>query len=400
MEKDSTRFASSLEGKTVVLAVTASISIYRIPDLIRDLRREGARVIVGMSREAVEMINPEVMRWASENDVIVKVSGNVEHINQFVGDSVDTLLLVCPASYNFIGKAASGISDDVPSLFFSFALGNGNPVVIAPVMHEGMMVNPVNRMNLEKLEKFGVIVVPPLMEAMKAKISESDKIIDYVSRAFHGKSLRERKILVIGGRGEEKIDPVRGITNSGTGLTAAWMVKSAFRLGAGKIAYIGNTEYGLQDYVNEIPARYMDEYEKAVAEALGSEKYDAVINVASLPDFELKEKFTDKIVSSNPIDLHLTPRKKLNEEIRKLHKGILVVFKLARKSDASDARESFSGINPELIVFNHYTEENVPFGNVSNEYKFITGKEILPLGKLSKPDLTIEIVKAISSMLG
>lgn len=399
MEKDVTRFAGSLKGKTVVLAVTASISIYRIPDMIRDLRREGATVKVGMSREAAELISPEVMKWASENDVVTKVSGNVEHINEFIDDPKDTMLLVCPASYNFIGKASSGISDDVPSLFFSFALGNGNPVVIAPVMHEGMMVNPVNRMNLEKLKSLGVSIVPPVMEAMKAKISESDKITDYVSRAFNRDSLRNRKILIIGGRGEERIDPVRGITNSGTGLTASWMTKSAFRFGAEKITYIGNTDYGLQDYVHEIPARFMEDYEKGVTEALGKEKYDVVINVASLPDFELKERFTNKIDSKEPLDLHLIPRKKLNMEIRKLHKGMLAVFKLARKKYVAESLDSFSGINPELIVFNQYSDEELPFGNVSNEYIFITKEQEKSLGKLTKPQLTAEIMKFISEML-
>ena len=68
------RFENMLNGKTVVVGTGASISIYRVPDLVRDLRREGANVIVIMTANAQELINPEVMRWASENQVITKIT--------------------------------------------------------------------------------------------------------------------------------------------------------------------------------------------------------------------------------------------------------------------------------------------------------------------------------------
>lgn len=400
MDKDPLRFSDSLSGKNVVLAITASISLYRMPDIIRDLRREGANVRVGMSRETSELISPEVMRWASENDVVTRITGDIEHINEFIGSSDDTMLLVCPASYNFIGKAASGIADDVPSLFFSFALGNGNPVVIAPVMHEGMMVNPINKGNIEKLEKAGVSIIPPRLQSEKAKISESDKIVDYVSRAFHGNLLKGKRILILGGRGEESIDPVRNLTNSGTGLTASWLLRNAFRLGAGHIAFIGNTQYGVQDYVHFVPARYMEEFEKAVESELSGEAFHAVINLASLPDFELEKKFNDKIDSTNPLDLHFTPKKKLNRDIRKHHSGFLVVFRLARESNVEEIRESFKTVEPDVIMFNPYSDRTVPFGSVNNEYIAVLRKSELKMGKLSKPEMTLQLLKIISEEIG
>lgn len=400
LDRDPNRFSSTLKGKTVVLAVTASISLYRVPDIIRNLRREGAIIRVGMSREAAEFISPEIMKWASENDVVVKITGDVEHITEFIGDRKNTMLLVCPASYNFIGKAASGISDDVPSLFFSFALGNGNPIVIAPVMHEGMMVNPINRENLEKLSSAGVHVVPPLIEAEKAKISESDKIIDYVSRAFHGHKLSKKKILIIGGRGEEKIDPVRSITNLGTGLTASWLARSAFKYGAEKVSFIGNTEYGVQDYVHKLDAAYMDEYEKSVEKLLGSEKYDAVINVASLPDFEIRQKFKEKLDSKEPLSIDLEPRGKLNEEVRRYHSGSLVVFKLTREISVDETRKAFASVKPDLVIFNSYSDTSVPFGEVSNSYSALTVAGETTLGKLSKPELSVTIMEMLSGILG
>ena len=146
------RFENMLNGKTVVVGTGASISIYRVPDLVRDLRREGADVVVIMTANSQELINPEVMRWASENQVITKITGKIEHISLFQTDPKNTAFLVSPASYDLIGKMANGISDDPVSLSFSFAHGNGNPVVIAPAMHKAMMTNPINADNLRKLQ--------------------------------------------------------------------------------------------------------------------------------------------------------------------------------------------------------------------------------------------------------
>ena len=396
---DETRFVGALSGKKVVLAVTASISIYRIPDLIRDLRREGAAVTVGMSREAASMINPNIMKWASEQEVVTEITGYIEHISCFDGDPHDTLLMVCPASYNFIGKASSGISDDVPSLFFSFALGNGNPVLIAPVMHEGMMVNPINQANLQKLEGAGVAIVPPKMHSDKAKISETEKLVDYAARSLNRHILMGRRAMIIGGKGEEKIDPVRTITNSGTGTTAFWLVRSAFRMGAERIVFIGNSQQAFPDYVEYHPASTMDQYEKHTVEGFSGDSFDFVINSASLPDYKLEKSFKEKLDSSGPVELKLVTGKKLNSEIRKHHKGVLVVFKLSREKEPQEIRIGFREVEPDIIVFNPFTDEKLPFGSVSNEYTFITESDAIRAGKLYKPKLAWNLLMEVSKIL-
>ena len=393
LESDPDRFVSSLKGKRVIIGITASISIYRVPDIIRDLRREGAEVIAGMSREACEMVSPEVFKWATGNPVITNITGHIEHVSLFEERPGDTMLLVCPASYNFIGKAASGISDDVPSLFFSFALGNGNPIVVSPVMHEGMMVNPINKENLAKLEQLGVSIVPPRVESGKAKISEPDKIIDCVSRSFTGGLLSGKNILVIGGRGEESIDPVRKITNSGTGVTASWLIRNSFRLGAEKLVFIGNSSMGIPDYATHKEAASFAEFRKATEETLQNHDFDLVVNVASLPDFSVENKFTEKIDSSMPMELRLKPQEKLNNLIRAQHRGTLVVFKLSEKKNIEETRKNFEKCEPEIIVFNSYSNKVMPFGTVMNDYTAIKKDKVIEMGKLSKPEMTLSLLK-------
>lgn len=395
LEADPERFTSSLKGKRVVIAITASISIYRIPDIIRDLRREGAEVIAGLSREARGMVSSEVFRWATGNEVVTEITGDIEHITLF--ESQETILLVCPASYNFIGKAASGISDDVPSLFFSFALGHGNPVVVSPVMHEGMMVNPINQRNIGILEEVGVSIIPPRIEAEKAKISESDKIIDYISRATGKKKLKGQKLLVIGGRGEEKIDPVRKITNSGTGYTANWILRNAFRLGADKLTFIGNSLTDIPGYVEQRKAHSFEEFSKETGETLKQGQFDIVINVASLPDFRVENQSATKIDSSLPLELKLSPVNKLNKLIRQSHRGIFVVFKLEEIFDANKTKENFAGIDPQIVVFNPYTGKG-PFGAVKNKYVLLKEGKVTELGEMTKPEMTLSLLENITEL--
>lgn len=400
LEADPEKFTSSLKGKRIVIAVTASISIYRVPDIIRDLRREGADVIAGMSKEACSMVNPEIFRWATGNEVVTEITGKIEHVSLFEKRASDTLLLVLPASYNVIGKAASGISDDVPSLFFSFALGNGNPIVMSPVMHEGMMVNPVNSGNLDKLRKFGVSVVPPMMESDKAKISDSGKVIDYVVRAFNGNELAGKNILIIGGHGEARIDPVRMITNSGTGFTATWIIRNSFRLGAGRICFVGNTIHGVPDYTDHRHASTFEEFRDNTVALLEKDQFDLVINVASLPDFKVKEEFREKIDSANPVGLDLIPVEKLNRIVRKYHKGKLVTFKLESTFDAKATEKSVSSYSPDIVVFNPYLGKSTPFGSVSNSYTLYKHGKLIELGELAKPEMTLELLGEIRKLFG
>lgn len=398
LEGDPEKFTSSLKGKRVVIAITASISIYRVPDIIRDLRREGAEVIAGMSREACSMMSPEIFKWATGNEVITEIGGNIEHVSFFEGRAADTLLLMLPASYNTIGKAASGISDDVPSLFFSFALGNGNPIVMSPVMHEGMMVNPINSGNLEKLHEYGVSLIPPMMESGKAKISQSGKVIDYVARAFNGNKLAGKKILIIGGHGEARIDPVRKITNSGTGFTATWLLRNSFRLGAGKICFVGNSIYGVPDYAEHRLASTFEEFRDSTASFLEEGKFDVIINVASLPDFKVSEDFAVKIDSARPKALNLIPVEKLNRIIRRSHTGKLVTFKLESSFDAKATEESVASYSPDIVVFNPYLSEKAPFGSVPNNYTLVRQGKAIELGKIPKPEMTLALLEEVRKL--
>lgn len=397
---DKETFSGTLKNKRVVLATSASVSIYRVPDLVRDLRRKGADVIVAMSENSAKFISPEIMKWASENDVITQITGNIEHIKLFIGRSEDTVLLVAPASYNTIGKMANGISDSVPSLLFSFALGQGTRIILAPAMHLDMMTNPINEKNIETLKNYGVQIVEPIYEEQKAKLSQNDSIIDQVFRSFYGDELRDRNIMIISGRGDEYIDPIRMLTNRGTGFTGFWFSKNAFRLGAKNITYIGNSNYEIPSYVNYMEHYDTGEITESARNELSKNKYDAVVVPASLSDYIVEEKSPSKLSGNVPREIHLFPREKTINLIRDSYSGILVTYHLGSSESTEEIRKRFEKSRPDFIVYNEYDQEGGPFGEIKNRFRIITNEEEKSLGEISKPEVTGVVLRLISELLG
>jgi len=390
---DENSYSRMLEGYTVIVATSGSISIYRIPDLVRDLRREGADVIVGMSQSSAAMVSPEVMKWASERDVVTEITGRIEHISLFAENREKKILLIAPASYNTLGKMANGITDSIPSLFFSFAFGHGVKTVVAPAMHRSMMENPINQANIEKLRSLGVSFVDPIYDDEKAKLSGNAAILDGVCRSVH-RDLEGKKILIVSGRGEEPIDPVRSITNAGSGFTGVWLARNAYRMGAASITYLGNTEFDLPGYVKYVEAHTTDDFEKKTMDEVG-EGYDAVIVNAALPDFRVAEKSQKKYSSSQTLKITLNPREKLVYKIREKFSGRLVAFRLTDDID-EDVMSHFDN-KVDMAVVNTYA--NGPFGRVRNRYRFVWNGGSRDIENAPKPIMTRELLRQLSTML-
>ncbi len=387
-----------LQGKSVVLATTGSISIYRIPDLVRELVRNGANVHVGMSSSSMELVSSEVMKWASGNDPITKITGRIEHISLFESDEGNTVLVIAPASYNTVGKMVSGIADSIPSLFFSYAYGKKIPVIIAPAMHRNMFENPIFQENLKKLLSLGVDVVHPLLEADKAKISENEKIMDHIYRAFFGNLLSGKRILIVSGRSEDLIDPVRVVTNRSTGTAGLWLARNAYRLGARRIVFVGNAESPLPEYVEQHIEYETEDFYSQVENLLTNEDFDIVIVPAAITDFYIKGgKLSKKMDSDRSAVIHLEPREKLLIRIRRKFKGKLVAFRLWNSPD--NIMKHFSDSSPDMIVFNRIGEKENPFGNGPTSYTIFSREGETEITGIDKEEATFRLMIHISQVL-
>ena len=373
-----------LLGETVVFAMGASISIYRVPDIIRDLRDTGASVLPVMSQNSQTLITKTTIQWAAENDVLDSLSGNMEHIKIFENEPGRKVLLICPATYDQIGKFASGVADGIIDTMFAYALGHGIRIVIVPAMHLDMYTNSIISQNIEKLRHAGVTIVDPIIEDGKAKIQGSEEIIDTIIRSGAKKS--GKNVLIISGRSDLPIDPVRSITNRSSGTTGIWISRWAYRSGFNKITVIGNASEHFPNYINLLSCYLNRDFYNTTIDELKNNQYDFVIVSAALSDYEYDASMK-KIDSSRSLSLVLKPAKKLKAILKEQFRIPLVNFKLTHRD------KDITAENDEIVVVN-YIEDNV-IGSQSGRYRYIVKGQDQGEDLMTKSSMAEKLIRII-----
>ena len=172
----------SYRSKRVVVGVCGSVAAIKTPELVRELKKHDIEVYCVLSKSSRKIIHPNLLEWASKNDVITELTGKIEHVELCGADNGVDLLLICPATANTISKIASGIDDSTVTTFATTAIGSGIPIVIAPAMHISMYNNPFVVENIEKLKKNKIKFIEPKIEEQKAKLADVDEILGVVLR--------------------------------------------------------------------------------------------------------------------------------------------------------------------------------------------------------------------------
>ena len=378
---------NELYGRRLVLCITGSVAAYRAIDLARLLMRHGAEVHAVMTEStSSQLLSAEMMKWATGNDVVTKLTGDLEHIRLADYDMSD-LVLVYPCTANTIGKAASGIDDTPVTSVLSVALGSKIPIVIAPAMHRAMYENPVIVHNVEELRKYAVFIEPNISEG-KAKVAEPEQVLQVVIQTLSKGPLSGRRVLVTAGSTVEYIDPIRVITNLSTGKMGVALAREASKLGA-QVTLI--YAHGIAEAANSlgkiIRVGTGREMLDAVTAELSSYKYDIVMMAAAVADFAPALSSKKKIDSRvGKIGIDLVKTEKIVDQIKRLSKNtILVAFKADHNVSESllveKAIQKLRESKADLVVANDVGKVALAAGSDKNEVYVIGGKKnVIHLG--------------------
>ena len=235
-----------LKGKHIVLGVTGSIAAYKTANLASMLVKLGAEVTVIMTKNATNFINPITFETLTANKCLVDTFDrnfeySVEHVS--LAKRADAFL-VAPASANFIAKAANGLADDMLTTTF---LAAKCPKLISPAMNTNMYENPIVQDNMEKLKKYGMEVITPASgylacgDTGAGKMPDPIVLFDYILKALYPKDLAGKRVLITAGATQEKIDPVRYISNHSTGKMGYALAKISALRGAEVTLVSGQT---------------------------------------------------------------------------------------------------------------------------------------------------------------
>jgi phosphopantothenoylcysteine decarboxylase/phosphopantothenate--cysteine ligase len=226
-----------LEGKRVALGVTGGIAAYKSAELVRLLVKQGASVRVAMTEAATHFITPTTFQALSGNRVFTDpwdtgAAGGMAHIN-FSREA--DVLLIAPASANFLAKLANGIADDLLS---TLTLARDCPLLVVPAMNRQMWSKPAMQRNIATLIGDAVGVLGPASgeqacgEVGEGRMLEPAEILEELVAHFQPKRLKGKKVLITAGPTFEAIDPVRGITNLSSGKMGFAVARAAHEAGA------------------------------------------------------------------------------------------------------------------------------------------------------------------------
>ncbi|MHA1198302.1 MAG: bifunctional phosphopantothenoylcysteine decarboxylase/phosphopantothenate--cysteine ligase CoaBC [Candidatus Heimdallarchaeaceae archaeon] len=373
---------NELEGKIILHCITSSISCFLAPQISRKLMRHGAKVIPVLSPEAAKFINPLIFEWATGEVPITVIEGKIEHV-QYAGLSENkaNLILIAPITANSISKIATGIMDTPVTLISGTALGNKIPMIIVPTMHEVMMYNPAVKENLAKLENMGVEILYPRVEEEKAKIPETDEIVDFCIRKLSLPSLKDKKILVTAGPTRAHIDGIRFISNPSTGKMGYALALEAWKRGGDvKIVHGPSMIKPAIALKNRVQITTGEEMITEVVKSIKENKYDYIVLAAAMNDFLPEDYKDEKISSSEKLNLSLIPAEKLADKIKVLSPETkLVLFKAVYQKEEDEmvdiAVERMQKANADYIIANDVSLKEFGFESDSNKISIIDRNE-------------------------
>ena len=145
---------------SIVLGVTGSIAAYKAVEVVSSLMKKGNNITVIMTTNAQRFVHPVTFQTISKNRVITDLfidTGNYDPNHVSMAEHAD-IMVVAPATANFIGKVVSGIADDALTCTVMAAR---SPVIIAPAMNDSMYLNPIVQENIIKLKELGYVIIEP-----------------------------------------------------------------------------------------------------------------------------------------------------------------------------------------------------------------------------------------------
>ena len=391
--KDRSKEIKMLKNKAVLLGVTGSIAAYKIASLASALKKLHADVHVLMTKNATNFINQITFETLTGNKCLVDTFDRnfqfqVEHVS--IAKKADIVMLA-PASANVIGKIAHGIADD---MLTTTVMACKCPIYVSPAMNTNMYENPILQDNIKILEKYGYHIINPANgylacgDTGAGKMPEPETLLQYIMQeiAFE-KDLKGKKILITAGPTQEKIDPVRYITNHSSGKMGYALAKRAALRGAEVTLVSGQVSLMPPPFVKVVPVTSAKDMFDAVTAV--SDEQDIIIKAAAVADYRPAQVSDEKMKKKDDqmsIELERTDDilKYLGEHKR--NGQFLCGFSMETQNMISNSRDKLHKKNLDMIAANNLKVEGAGFKTDTNVLTLITQNEEVSLDKMSKED--------------
>jgi len=393
----------NVAGKKIVLGITGSIAAYKATELVRHLKKAGAAVHVAMTANATWFVTPLTFETLSGNRVIKDMFSqdgtSIDHVS--LGQESD-VIVIAPATANFLAKIAHGLGDDFLS---TLILATTAKTLLCPAMDKEMFSNSIVQANILRLKERDFIVMEP-EEGMLAtgaiglgRFPDPSSIMEEIRRILSDHDLEGLKALITAGPTIEWIDPVRIVTNRSTGKMGYALARAAWRRGAEVTLVTGPTHLDPPEGIEVITVNTAEEMREAVLN--NYREKDMVIKAAAVSDYKPLRKTQEKEKKKGiPITVEMIPTPDILAELGKDKGDITLVGFAAETTDhIANAIDKIKKKNLDLIVVNDVSREDRGFAADSNEVRMIDregNEEAVPL--MSKEDVADRILDRVKRL--
>lgn len=395
-----------LTGKKILLGITGSIAAYKIPLLVRLLKKDGADVRVVMTPSAKDFVTPLTLSTLSGNPVIShgfdeKTGKWDSHVE--LGLWAD-LFVIAPATANTMAKMANGIADNY---LLTVCLSVKCPVMFAPAMDLDMYKHQATQQNIKTLIERGCIFVAPSSGELasglcgEGRMEEPQKIYERIKLFFQTKrNFSGKKVLITAGPTYEAIDPVRFIGNHSSGLMGIEIARAFADQGAEVTLVLGPSNISPnRNNINLLPVTSAKEMYDAVMTFFP--KTDIAVLSAAVADFR-PEIVADQKIKKNPDTDSITLKLVKTDDIlktvgsQKKENQVVVGFALETENGIANAKKKLHTKNIDLIVLNEMSEQGVGFKTKTNKISIINkNDEMTEFDLKPKSEVALDVLNAI-----
>ena len=387
-----------MKNKKIIVGVSGGIAAYKAAELVRLLVKAEVDTRVAMTLNATKFVTPLTFEALSGNKVIWDMFGRqggaIDHITW--SQEAD-LIIIAPATANFIAKMAHGIGDDFLS---TMIIATTAKTLVCPSMNSRMLLNPAVKDNLELLKERGIMVMEPgegqlaCQTEGPGRLPEPEEIVEQALVLLSKQDFSGLNVLVTAGATVEPIDSVRYITNRSTGKMGYALARAVRRRDASVTIVSGPTTLTPPYGVKFCGIKTAEEMREAVFENRAD--CDVIIKAAAVSDYRPRRSFQHKIKKGeDDISLELIKTPDILAQLGKAKKKapcILVGFAAETENLLENAREKLKEKNLDMIVANDVSRDDAGFGTDTNAVKIIYADGRVEDSPLMKKDEVADLV--------
>ncbi|MCP4878437.1 MAG: bifunctional phosphopantothenoylcysteine decarboxylase/phosphopantothenate--cysteine ligase CoaBC [Gammaproteobacteria bacterium] len=391
----------SLSNKKILLGITGGIAAYKSAELVRLLIKSGAEVRVVMTPSAQEFVQPLTYQALSGHRVYTdlfdgEADSAMDHIE--LARWCD-LLLVAPASADFLGKMTAGYADN---LLLTLCLASKQPVAVAPAMNQQMFANASTRDNINQLSSRQVLVWGPADgeqacgDIGPGRMLEPEQLLNNIAQQFRPGKLTGVKLLLTVGPTREAIDPVRYISNRSSGKMGYALAEAALREAAEVTLVSGPVSLIPPSAARLVAVESAQQMYDAVMQQVGTQ--DLFIACAAVSDYRVDQTAQHKLKkSADTMSLQLVPNADILTAVSALEERPFCVGFAAETRDLEKyAMQKLEKKKLDMIAANKVGDGSSGFETDFNQLEVFWRDGHHSIERASKPEIAKQLIDLIA----